>query len=69
MKKYLITAIGLFISASTLANDDLFSQLDTNSDGLISVEEASADSSVAASFTELDINKDGYLSALEFAEL
>lgn len=69
MKKSVLFSFCMFCSHMALANDALFIQLDANSDGSISIEEAAADASVSAKFIELDIDKNGYLSAEEFENL
>jgi Ca2+-binding EF-hand superfamily protein len=68
MKKLLILGLCVFASTAALANDELFMKLDADSNGLISISEATADSDVAAQFAELDTNADGFLAAEEFAE-
>lgn len=67
MKKLLILGLCLLGSTTVLADEALFMKLDADSDGLISISEAAADTTVSAQFAELDANKDGYLSAEEFA--
>ncbi|AGH45127.1 hypothetical protein [Paraglaciecola psychrophila] len=39
--------------------------LDVDKNGLISIDEAKADNTLSAIFTELDVNQDGFLSHLE----
>jgi hypothetical protein len=67
MKKLLIAAIMTCASLSAFANseDVLAHPLDTDKDGLISMEEAKTDSTLSALFLDLDVNQDGYLSQLE----
>ena len=67
MKKLLISGLCLLASSAVLADEDLFMKLDADSDGLISIAEAAADSDVSSQFASLDANKDGYLSPEEFA--
>ncbi|KXI27725.1 EF-hand domain-containing protein [Paraglaciecola hydrolytica] len=67
MKKLLILGLCALASTAVLADEALFTQLDTDSDGFISISESVADSDVSAKFAELDTNVDGYLSAEEFA--
>ena len=67
MKKLLISGLCLLASTAVLADDDLFMKLDADSDGLISIAEAAADSDVSKEFANLDANKDGFLSPEEFA--
>ena len=66
MKKLLILGLCVLASTAVLADEELFMNLDADSDGLISIAEAAVDSDVSAQFAELDINKDGYLSPEEF---
>lgn len=65
MKKLIALTTLFLASTAVMADEDLMAKLDTDNDGRISVEEASADSSISSSFTELDVNKDGYLTASE----
>lgn len=68
MKKLLILGLCLVASTAALADDELFAKLDADSNGLISISEAAADSDVSAQFAELDTNTDGFLSAEEFTQ-
>ncbi|WP_416307454.1 calmodulin [Neptunicella sp. SCSIO 80796] len=43
-----------------------FAELDVDQNGVLSVQEASADSTLAQKFTELDTNQDGELSEAEY---
>jgi oligoribonuclease (3'-5' exoribonuclease) len=67
MKKLLLASIVTFASLNVLAESEEMSvhPLDTDKDGLVSMDEAKIDSTLSAIFTELDINQDGYLSHLE----
>ena len=67
MKKLLFTSIITFVSLNVLAEIEEMTvhPLDTNKDGLISLDEAKIDSTLSAIFADLDINQDGYLSHLE----
>jgi hypothetical protein len=70
MKKLLLASIVTFASFASfnlLAESDEMTihPLDADKDGLISMDEAQADSTLSAIFTELDINQDGFLSHLE----
>jgi Ca2+-binding EF-hand superfamily protein len=65
MKKLITIAALLFASSVVFADEDLLATLDTDKDGRISVEEAAADPSLSAVFTEMDVNKDGYLTPSE----
>ena len=67
MRKFVFASIVTFASFNLLAESEeiIVHPLDTDKDGLISMEEAKADSTLRAIFTELDINQDGFLSHLE----
>ena len=67
MKKLLLASIITFVSLNVLAEVEEMTvhPLDTNKDGLISLDEAKIDSTLSAIFADLDINQDGYLSHLE----
>ena len=67
MKKLLLAFFVTFVSLSVLAKSDEMAvhTLDTDKDGLISMDEAKIDSTLKAIFSELDLNQDGYLSHLE----
>lgn len=67
MKKLLLISIVSLISLNVLAESEEMSihPLDTDKDGLISLEEAKEDSTLSAIFADLDINQDGYLSKME----
>ncbi|NCP64162.1 MAG: hypothetical protein GW763_04220 [Paraglaciecola sp.] len=67
MKNLILVLSILLTTTAVMADEDKFSQLDTDEDGLISIEEAAADASLAAVFTELDADKDGYLTPAEYA--
>jgi hypothetical protein len=67
MRKVIFCTLTLLTAASTLAGATSFEELDVNKDGLISIEEAKADKTIAALFAELDTNRDGYLSKSEMA--
>ena len=67
MKTILISTLLFAAAGFALAEQEGFSVLDTDKDGLISLEEAKLDSTLSAAFTELDINKDGFLSLVEIA--
>lgn len=45
-----------------------FESLDKNSDGKISIQEATANDEIFVAFKKLDTNKDGMLSKEEFAQ-
>lgn len=65
MKNLIAITTLILASATAMADEDLMERLDMDNDGRISVEEASADPSISASFTELDVDNDGYLTAAE----
>ena len=67
MNKLLLASIIIFTSLNVFAESEEMTvhPLDTDKDGLISIDEAKVDSTLSAIFAELDINKDGYLSLLE----
>ena len=65
MKKLIAITSLIFAATVALAIEDVMAALDTDNDGRISVEEATADASLSAVFAELDIDKDGYLSPSE----
>ena len=67
MKKLLLVSILAVASLNVLAQSQEVPvhPLDTDKDGLISMDEAKIDSTLSALFAELDINQDGYLSNLE----
>jgi hypothetical protein len=67
MKKLITIAALILASSAVFADEDLLTKLDTDKDARISVEEAAADPSLRAVFTDMDVNKDGYLSADELA--
>jgi len=50
------------------ASNDKFASLDVDSDGLISLEEASADPMISAAFSQLDADSDGFLTPSELGE-
>lgn len=59
---------GLALSTARAADAPTFESLDTNKDGQLSLDEASADDHVFTAFKNLDKNKDGKLSKQEFAQ-
>ncbi|MBT0587218.1 hypothetical protein KIU71_12395 [Alteromonas sp. SM 2104] len=54
-------------SSPAFAEDDLFTSLDTNADGVISKTEAKAHSTLSEMFDMVDTNADGFISESEFA--
>ena len=69
MKKLIPLVVLTFASIVVFADEDLIAKLDTDNDGLISIEEAAEDASLSSMFAELDTNKDGYLSPVELDSL
>jgi hypothetical protein len=67
MKKLLLLSIVTFVSLNSFAVTEEITvhPLDIDKDGLISIDEAKADNTLSAIFSELDINQDGFLSNLE----
>lgn len=67
MRKLLLASFVTFASFNLLAESDEMTvhPLDVDKDGLISLDEAKADNTLNAIFSELDINQDGFLSHLE----
>ena len=67
MRKFVFASIVTFASFNLLAESEeiIVHLLDSDKDGLISMEESKTDSTLSAIFTELDINQDGFLSHLE----
>lgn len=65
----LLMLFPIAFAVPALSQDDPpnFSDLDANSDGYVSAEEAAADMRVANGFSEADTDRDGYLSAEEFS--
>lgn len=67
------TALALPLAAQTQAPADMspaeaaFKRVDTNTDGKISRQEATAMPGLAAKFVELDRDKDGAVSLAEFS--
>ena len=59
---------GLFVASMALAQGaPTFESLDKNSDGKISIQEATSHDDVFVAFKKLDTNKDGVLTKEEFA--
>ncbi|MFT6270806.1 MAG: Ca2+-binding EF-hand superfamily protein [Alphaproteobacteria bacterium] len=60
-----ITAAFTVLSALAMtanASDDLFTELDINADGTISITEAEAHEVLLANFAAVDIDSDGYVT-------
>ena len=68
-QKLTLTALTLFVSGTAYAADNLYTTLDTNKDGGISQEEASALPGLNDKWVELDANADGMLDKAEFVRL
>jgi len=67
-KDMLIAAIGICAAGVVLAQAlPSFESLDKNSDGQISIQEATTHDDLFVAFKKLDTNKDGALSKEEFA--
>ena len=65
MKK-LILGSGLILAVGTvMAGNEKLSIIDTNKDGLLSMEEAKVVPTFSSTFAALDVNQDGYLTASE----
>nr|WP_136249510.1 EF-hand domain-containing protein [Ningiella ruwaisensis] len=61
------TVLALGIASFSMANEDTFTSLDTNEDGVISKEEAQAHSTLASMFDDVDANGDGVITYDEFS--
>jgi Ca2+-binding EF-hand superfamily protein len=65
----LLASLGLLATGPALAQGKpSFDALDKNSDGKISLSEASGDDALFVAFKSLDANKDGELTREEFAK-
>jgi Ca2+-binding EF-hand superfamily protein len=53
--------------AAAVAGEDAFSKLDTNGDGAISSEEATASEALYKGYESADANQDGQVDAAEFS--
>jgi len=67
IKKSVAVAFGLCMASAAFAQAVTFESLDKNSDGQISIQEATANDELFVAFKQLDTNKDGALSKEEFA--
>lgn len=72
IKKHTLTALAL-MTVSGLAwaagGAASFQELDSNRDGVITLDEAKKSPELKANFTQADTNKDGKLDAAEFSAL
>ncbi len=72
MNKLIVLLAALGLGATAYAGDmdkaKSFNDLDANSDGLLTKEEAATDQKISADFTAADTNQDGYVTAAEFDE-
>lgn len=68
MARSLIALTILFSFVATAADKASFESLDKNSDGKVSVHEASENEALFVAFRNLDANKDGELTKEEFAK-
>ena len=70
MNKLVVLLAALGLGATAYAGDmdkaKSFNDLDANRDGLLTKEEAAADSTISADFATADTNQDGYVTAAEF---
>ncbi len=69
----LLSSIAIFaclsvVAISVNAQDDLFTELDANADGMISVEEAQEHDVLFENFASVDADSDGYVTKEELAE-
>lgn len=68
-----LAALAINVQAQLLPTDDdqsvtpEFEEVDTNSDGVISMEEAK-ESWIAENFRAVDVNQDGYISKTEYSQ-
>lgn len=72
MYKLMITIMALGIGSVAFAGDEgkeeTFKKLDSNMDGMLSQQEATADREVIEKFARIDTNRDGYVSAAEYRD-
>lgn len=67
IKQPVAVVFALCMANAALAQTVTFESLDKNSDGQISIQEATANDDLFVAFKQLDTNKDGELSKAEFA--
>lgn len=65
MKTLLALMFAAFSGIALAGGGDKITEYDTNGDGQLSRDEASADAKIAAQFVQLDVNGDGLLDADE----
>lgn len=68
MTRSVLAMTMLFSFAATAAQAPSFESLDKNSDGKVSVHEASENEALFVAFKKLDANKDGELTKEEFSK-
>ncbi|WP_230090696.1 EF-hand domain-containing protein [Pseudoalteromonas rubra] len=64
----MMTAMALTVLATQAIAGEDFEKYDTDGDGTISLNEATANSALMGQFEDLDSNGDGLLSRKEFSE-
>ena len=71
MKRLIVTtafvASSAFAAAALAGEADHFTKLDTDGDGMVSSEEATADPILSKDWAEVDLNQDGQLERAEFS--
>lgn len=67
-KTALTTALlaGMLAAPAAFANNMEWNQLDTDSDGMLSREEAMSDTTLSSNFAQADSDRDGMLSSAEY---
>jgi len=66
---YLAGLSMLFVSGVALADDQLFTSLDTNRDGVIALEEAKVNQTMSAYFVLFDVDNSGTIDSNELAKV
>ncbi|BEU04393.1 hypothetical protein OAG1_31930 [Agarivorans sp. OAG1] len=67
--KYSFPVLALFVASLASANSEVFKDLDTNQDLVVSMEEAAELPILTEVWSELDTDQDGVLSQAEFINL